>query len=120
MSDLSPHHDDEEIIRSAYAERVMEAFKVFADNLAVGQSEKDCRDRFIRALDMVRRARDLALRAASGADGLEPMAERFIAAEDEATALSAEDQAMIDKALAGTTGSHVLRPLNPGGLRPRR
>ena len=48
--------DDAEIIHTAYAERVREAFKIFADNLGVGENEKLCRDRFVRSLDMVRKA----------------------------------------------------------------
>ena len=31
---------DAEIIRSAYAEKVQEAFRLFAENISVGQNEK--------------------------------------------------------------------------------
>jgi hypothetical protein len=126
MSEFSVRADDAEIIRSAYADKVVEAFKVFADGLSVGQNERECRDRFLRALDMVRRARDLALEIASGADAAERETARAIeadaadAAERAATQLSAEDQALIDKALEGTRGSAALRPINPGAFRPRR
>ncbi|HVB17102.1 MAG TPA: hypothetical protein VNF04_11245 [Stellaceae bacterium] len=118
--------DDTEIIHSAYAERVREVFRVFADNLSVGENEKLCRDRFVRSLDMVRRARDLALQAASGSLAAEwaasEVAEQAAKSEAQAAAgaLSAEDQAMVDKVLSGTTGAAALRPLNPGALRPRR
>ena len=118
--------DDAEIIHSAYAERVRETFKIFADNLGVGENEKLCRDRFVRSLDMVRRARDLALQAASGrlaAEWAEKERADQAARSDAQSAeglLSAEDQAMVDKVLSGTTGAAALRPLNPGALRPRR
>lgn len=105
---------DVDIIWSAYADRVRDAFKIFADNLGVGENEKLCRDRFARALVMVRRARDLALQAASGevfAEAApEPVArsssvEHAVEGEEmSAGPLSDEDQALIDKALAGTRG----------------
>jgi len=126
MSDPAARNDDAEIIRSAYAEKVVEAFKVFADGLSVGQNERECRDRFLRSLEMVRKARDLALLAASGVGAAEQAAERAataVAADEEqraAAALSAEDQALVDKALEGTRGSAALRPMVPGSFRPRR
>src|SRR5579859_2939886 len=92
--------DDAEIIHTAYAERVREVFRVFADNLSVGENEKLCRDRFVRSLDMVRKARDLALQAASGSLAAEwaasEVAEQTAKSEAQAAAgaLSAEDQAM--------------------------
>ena len=114
MADSSGH-DDVDIIYAAYAERVREAFRIFADNLGVGENEKLCRDRFQRALQMVRRARDLALQEAGGANGLaaaakvEPAApsDARAAAQDKSAseALSAEYQSMVDKALAGTRGT---------------
>jgi hypothetical protein len=126
MSELSLRDDDAAIIRSAYAEKVVEAFKIFADGLSVGENERECRDRFLRSLELVRRARDLALVAASGPGAAERAAERAaeaVAADAEdraAAALSAEDQALVDKALEGTRGSAALRPINPAAFRPRR
>lgn len=107
--------DDAEIIRAAYAERVKDAFKVFAENLAVGQSEKSCQERFIRSLQLVRKVRDLALQAAGGAVLVEPQAQSAEAAkragseESAGEPLSAEDQALIEQALSQTTGLRAIR-----------
>jgi hypothetical protein len=126
MSEISAHYDDSDIIQSAYAEKVVEAFKIFADGLSVGQNERECRDRFLRSLELVRKARDLALIVASGAGSAERAAERAAeavaveAGERAAAVLSAEDQALVDKALEGTRGSAALRPIIPGSFRPRR
>ncbi|HKS90076.1 MAG TPA: hypothetical protein VJR70_11590 [Stellaceae bacterium] len=108
-------HDDAEIIRAAYAERVRDAFRIFADNLGVGENEKLCRDRFERSLQMVRRARDLALLTASGhfvpdAPPSQAPAEQADASEGAADPLSAEDQALVEKILAGTRGTAVPHP----------
>jgi hypothetical protein len=100
---------DAEIIRAAYAEKVQEAFKLFAENISIGQNEKSCRDRFIRSLGLMRRARDIALEASNGgalADAAAPIM------EVELEPLSAEDQALIDQAVAGTTGAKSL-PAQP-------
>jgi hypothetical protein len=115
-----PEHsgrDDADIIHAAYAERVREAFKIFADNLGVGENEKLCRDRFLRALLIVRRARDLAVQAAAG-EAAQPVPDATARSKEaagageeiSAGALSAEDQALVDKALAGTTGIGANRP----------
>lgn len=114
MPDESAHLDAE-IILAAYAERVREAFKIFADNLGVGENEKLCRERFGRSLQLVRRARDMALQitadhaAAGTADGPAvgeaAAAQPAEASEGAAEQLSAEYQAMVDKALAGTRGA---------------
>jgi hypothetical protein len=108
MPDDSPTIDAD-IIRAAYAEKVKDAFIVFAENLAVGQGEKSCKERFLRSLDMVKKARDLALEAVSGADAGEPPAASEEAApnstEAAADALSAADRAMIEQAVGGTTGA---------------
>ena len=113
MSDDSGR-DDTEIIHSAYAERVKEAFKVFADNLGIGENEKLSRDRFLRALLLMRRARDLALQAAAGEGAADPAKAAAFGKGDEATAgddqlaaagLSAEHQSLVDKVLAGTRGT---------------
>ena len=100
---------DANIIRAAYAEKVKDAFIVFAENLAVGQGEKSCKERFLRSLEMVKKARDLALEAVSGADVVEPP----VASEETAPnagetpmdGLSAADRAMIEQAVGGTTGA---------------
>jgi hypothetical protein len=116
MSDDS-RDPDADIIRASYSDKVKEAFLSFADNLTVGQSEKSCKERFVRSLLLVKRARDLALEAISGMDGvdLEAAAAELAAADAGrsgatlAEALSAEDQAMIEHALSGTTG--VAKPV---------
>jgi len=108
-------HDDAEIIRSAYAERVIEAFKVFAENLSAGQSEQLCQERFRRSLLLVRKTRDLALQASSGEMVVEPGAPHpnsgAAGGGNADDALSAEDQAVVDQALAGTTG-HAAVPVS--------
>ena len=111
MSDAS-RDSDAEYVRTAYADKVKEAFIVFADNLATGQPEKACRERFLRALDLVRKARDLALAALSDPQAQSGEGEAAAARnEPVAEALSAEDQALVDSVLAGTTGVH--RPAPP-------
>jgi hypothetical protein len=50
-----------EFITAAYAEKVKEAFIGFAENLSVGQAEKSCKERFLRSLAMIKKARDMAL-----------------------------------------------------------
>ena len=82
---------------------------MFADNIAVGQSEKSCKERFLRSLQIVQRARTLAMEALSGVSVVEPTEFTDEAGDGplsgrQQTALSAEDQAIIDQALAGTTG----------------
>jgi hypothetical protein len=107
-------HDDAEIIRAGYAERVKEAFKVFAENLAVGQSEQSCKDQFIRAMQSARKTRDLALQTMNGEVRVEPGApRRDSTAADQAMSegLSPEDQALVDQALAGTTGHAAPAPV---------
>jgi hypothetical protein len=111
MPDDSPIIEAD-IIRAAYADKVKEAFMVFAENLSGGQAESLCRERFVRSLGLVKKARDSALdaiREVSGesqAPGVEGAAKRD---ETPAERLSAEDQAMIDAAVGGTTG--VARPV---------
>jgi hypothetical protein len=104
---------DAEIIRAAYAEKVKEAFKVFAENVGMGQNQKASTERFVRSLELMRKARDLALEAtaASAAAVVEPAREGLPNAGEPALdiprtvdLLSAEDQALIEQALAGTTG----------------
>jgi len=107
--------DDAAIIHAAYAERVSDAFKIFAENLATGQGEQACTMRFRRALELVRKTRDLALRAATEGVIVEQTAAQAAAALNEAPgeALSAEDQAMIEHALSGTTGHAPPPPPAP-------
>ena len=105
--------DDATIILSAYAERVRETFKVFAENLATGQSEAACKENFRRALLLMRKTRDMALQAASPEGLVGPKAETRTLAEEAAEPLSAEDQALVDSALAGTTGHAPAPPPAP-------
>jgi hypothetical protein len=95
-----------DIIQAAYADRVKDAFVVFAENLSSGQAEKLCKDRFRRALLLGKKARDLALEALSDEEAaVEPPA-RIAPASGEIAAdpLSAQDRALIDAAVGGTTG----------------
>lgn len=97
--------EDTEIIRAAYAEKVGEAFKVFAEKLAVGQNETSCMDQFRRSVLWARKARDLTLNALSG-DSIDLGAsETGPRQKIDAEPLSAEDQALVDQVLAGTTGA---------------
>src|SRR5216683_2663106 len=93
MSDDSPEAG---FITAAYAEKVKEAFLGFAENLSVGQAEKSCK------------ARDLALDAIS--EGYVAEADARPREEAAAEALSEEDQAMIEHALSGTTGTARATP----------
>ena len=110
MLDDNRTPEEAEFITAAYAEKVKEAFLGFAENLSVGQAEKSCRERFLRSLAMIKRARDLALDAISeGYVAEAPEGRRR--EEAPAEALSAEDQAMIEHALSGTTGVAAPRRL---------
>jgi hypothetical protein len=109
-------YDDAAIIQTAYAERVSDAFKIFAENLATGQSEQACTVRFQRALLLIRKTRDLALRAATpegAAATAQAEAKIAIGTEETAEPLSAEDQALVDSALSGTTGHAPVAPTAP-------
>jgi hypothetical protein len=57
---------DVDIILDAYAEKVRESFKIFAENLGMGQNYKSSTERFMRSLELIRKARDMALEAMSG------------------------------------------------------
>jgi hypothetical protein len=110
---------DREIIQAAYAERVKEAFRMFSENLTMGENERNSRERFIRAVEQCRRARDVALEAVAGSPATEPSAD-IAAGPDHQTApptagdgLSDEERALIEQALAGTTGQRAPEPL-PG------
>ena len=106
---------DAEIIRDAYAEKVKDAFRLFAENIAVGQNEKNCRDRFVRALELARKARDIALEASGSGDTTAGLAAAAALAattlEPTAELLSPEDQALIDPAVGATTGTHPPAPI---------
>jgi hypothetical protein len=108
MSD-SDRGADAEIILMAYADKVKEAFQVFAEALNAGQPQKACTERFVRALGLVKRARDLALEAASGALVVETAGDERTAEEAPGEGLSEEDRALIEAALSGTTG--VAKPV---------
>jgi hypothetical protein len=117
MPDAS-YERDAEIIHSAYADKVKEAFKIFAENLAMGENDRGCRERFLRALELIRKARDMALDGIGGtATEVAPAAVAAGAAPHETAAaddgLSAEERAMVEQALAGTTGQRAPAPL-PG------
>jgi hypothetical protein len=109
---------DTEIILDAYAEKVREAFKVFAENLGMGQNQKSSTERFMRSLDLVRQARDMALAAMNGGTVIEEPVESGTSADPNKVSaadmspigegLSAEDQRMIQHALEGTTGQKPL------------
>lgn len=109
--------DDAEIIFAAYADRVTDAFKILAENMATGQGEQGCVMRFRRALELIRKARDLALHAATQTMAESEPVQLGRPAQEESEVLSAEDQALIDQALAGTTG-HM--PAAPSPQRYRR
>lgn len=56
--------DDVAVIQAAYHEKVKDIFKVLADALSIGENERNCQQRFQRALRMAKKARDLAIEAA--------------------------------------------------------
>jgi hypothetical protein len=59
--------DDARIIADAYAVRVTDLFKVFAEAVATGEPDREAVVRFKRGLMSARRVRDLALEAAKEA-----------------------------------------------------
>jgi hypothetical protein len=112
MSDGSRTPEEAEFITAAYAEKVKESFLAFAENLSVGQAESSCKERFLRSLAMIKKARDLALVAIIEGETVEaqgPYEGRPGTGEAAGEGLSAEDQAMIEHALSGTTG--VAKPV---------
>jgi hypothetical protein len=109
MSDDNPAPEEAEFITVAYSEKVREAFLAFAENLSVGQAEKSCKERFLRSLAMIKKARDLALRAIVEEGGVAQASEALPAEEIAGEGLSEEDRALIEHALSGTTG--VARPV---------
>jgi hypothetical protein len=66
MPDAGPR-DDVAIISEAYAARITDLFKVFAEAVATGEPEREAVVRFKRNLLAARRVRDLALDAAKDA-----------------------------------------------------
>jgi hypothetical protein len=98
---------DADIVRTAYAERVKDLFKVFAESLSMGEKEQGSRERFLRSIEMLRHARDVALEVMHGSGAtVEPTAEAANgadagAAEEE---LSADLQEIVNQAVGGTTG----------------
>ena len=109
MSDDNRTPEEAVFITAGYAEKVKEAFIAFAENLSVGQAENSCKERFLRSLTMIKKARDLALDAIS--EGYVAEAEARPREEAAPEALSAEDQEMIEHALSGTTGVAAPRRL---------
>ena len=108
MSDNTRAPEEAQFITVAYSEKVREAFLAFAENLSVGQAEKSCKERFLRSLAMIKKARDLALDAIS--EGYVAEAHEVLPAEAAAgEGLSEEDRALIEHALSGTTG--VAKPV---------
>jgi hypothetical protein len=110
---------DEAIILDAYAERVREAFKIFAENLGMGQNHKGSAERFLRAMELTRKARDMALEVVNGTAVAEAAETNTASADPHkisaadmsplaSEGLSAEDQKMIEHALEGTTGQKPL------------
>jgi hypothetical protein len=67
MPDAGPR-DDIAIISEAYAVRVTDLFRVFAEAVATGEPEREAVVRFKRGLVSARRVRDLALDAAKDAE----------------------------------------------------
>jgi len=61
MADGLP--DDLEIISAAYADRLKELFRVFAEAVQTGEPDREAVIRFKRGLLSVRRVRELALAA---------------------------------------------------------
>ncbi|HEX3862008.1 MAG TPA: hypothetical protein VHY35_09995 [Stellaceae bacterium] len=109
------HTLEDAIINDAYAEKVREAFRIFADNIATGQGEKACKDRFVRALEIVKRARDMAIEAMNGVSVVEPTEFSNEAGDGplakKPTPLSPEDEAMIKAVVGESTGLAAPKPL---------
>ena len=58
---------DEEIIAAAYASRITDLFKVFAESVATGEPDREAVVRFKRGLISARHVRDLAVASAEEA-----------------------------------------------------
>ena len=104
----APQRDPDAGHQLAYAERLRDAFRVFAENISMGQNENNCKERFARSLDLIRKARDIALDSINGVDFVEPTADPNAAPrrmENTIDSLSTEDQRMIEQVLDRTTGA---------------
>jgi hypothetical protein len=86
---------------------------------AWGKNHKGSAERFLRAMELTRKARDMALEVVSGTAAVEPIEPSTGTAEPNKISaadlsplategLSAEDQKMIEHALEGTTGQKPL------------
>jgi len=64
---MADNADDARIIAAAYADRVTELFKVFAEAVATGEPDREAVIRFKRSLISAQRVRDMALAAAKEA-----------------------------------------------------
>jgi hypothetical protein len=60
----TPERGETQIIEAAFEDRVRELFKVFAEAIYTGESERDSATRFRRGLVSARRARAAALEVA--------------------------------------------------------
>ncbi len=60
----TPAGDETQIIEAAFEDRVRDIFKVFAEAIHTGESERDSATRFRRGLISARRARAAALEVA--------------------------------------------------------
>jgi hypothetical protein len=101
---------DADIVRTAYAERVKDLFKVFAESLSMGEKEQGSRERFLRSIEMLRHARDVAVEMLNGADAIVEPAATADTAEAAQEELPADLQKIVDEALAGTTGQKQYGP----------
>ncbi len=61
--------EDTRIIAAAYADRVTDLFKVFAEAVAAGEPDREAVVRFKRGLISAQRVRDMAIAAAKEAAG---------------------------------------------------
>ena len=86
---------DVDIILDAYAEKVRENFKIFAENLGMGQNYQNSTVRFMRAMELTRNARDMALNAINGGGVIEPTPEAESSSADDANKVSAADMSPI-------------------------
>ena len=82
---------DADIILQAYAEKVRENFKIFAENLGMGQNYQNSTLRFIRAMELTRKARDMALDAIDGVGVVERTSEAEGSAATDPNKVSAAD-----------------------------
>ncbi len=60
----TPERDETQIIQAGFEDRVRDIFKMFAEAVYTGESERDAATRFRRGLVSARRARAAALEVA--------------------------------------------------------